>query len=175
MRYYILGGADNKMPVQASLMEWAQFFENQDRAVAQIQISKKTWVILRGFLCPIFIMICWFLFLSTFEPIGLTLNFLRGVAVGSLGYVCGRLLCDAFSSERREGATRISTVFLGLDHRFVGQGPPILFESLVFDGPYADLMARYCTLREAEKGHAKIEKTIMEAMNKEDYDIRPGN
>lgn len=27
----------------------------------------------------------------------------------------------------------VSTVFLGLDHRFSGEGPPILWESMVFD------------------------------------------
>lgn len=39
---------------------------------------------------------------------------------------------------RRVGLTetklyQVSTVFLGLDHRFSGKGPPILFETMVFD------------------------------------------
>ncbi len=28
---------------------------------------------------------------------------------------------------------RISTVFLGLDHRFGGEGPPLVFETMVFE------------------------------------------
>lgn len=30
------------------------------------------------------------------------------------------------------GTVLISTVFLGLDHNFTGQGPPLLFETMVF-------------------------------------------
>lgn len=60
-----------------------------------------------------------------------------------------------------ESGWRISTVFLGLDHRFHGEGPPILFETLVFapkDAPRAlrefdGRMIRYCTWQEAEQGH----------------------
>lgn len=58
---------------------------------------------------------------------------------------------------------RISTVFLGLDHSF-GSGPPLLFETLVFDGPMDGEMNRYSTWDQAEKGHnemvAKIKKGI---------------
>lgn len=46
----------------------------------------------------------------------------------------------------------VSTVFLGLDHAF-GEGPPQLFETLVFGGPLADEMERYSTWDEAEAGH----------------------
>ena len=59
--------------------------------------------------------------------------------------------------------SRISTVFLGLDHSF-GEGPPLLFETLVFDGPLADEMERYRTWEEAEAGHIKmVEKVKAEA------------
>lgn len=47
----------------------------------------------------------------------------------------------------------VSTVFLGLDHRMFGEGPPILFETLVFGGPNDGRMERYCTWEEAERGH----------------------
>ena len=33
-----------------------------------------------------------------------------------------------------EDGTRISTIWLGLDHNFFDNGPPIIFESMVFDG-----------------------------------------
>lgn len=50
----------------------------------------------------------------------------------------------------------VSTVFLGLDHRFVGDGPPIVFETLVFGGPFAQEMDRYSTWADAEAGHARM-------------------
>lgn len=49
------------------------------------------------------------------------------------------------------GKTRVSTVFLGLDHQF-GRGAPLLFETMVFDGPF-ELTGRYATYSEAERGH----------------------
>lgn len=50
---------------------------------------------------------------------------------------------------------RVSTVFLGLDHSF-GDGPPLLFESMVFGGPLDGEQHRYCTLDEAERGHKHL-------------------
>jgi len=48
----------------------------------------------------------------------------------------------------------ISTVFLGLDHRFGSGGPPILFETMVFkrNGETGE-MNRYATWDEAKAGH----------------------
>ena len=51
------------------------------------------------------------------------------------------------------GKTRVSTVFLGIDHNFYGSSGPVLFETLIFDGPLADEMWRYSTYAEAERGH----------------------
>jgi hypothetical protein len=60
------------------------------------------------------------------------------------------------------GFCTVSTVFLGIDHNFFGDGPPILFESMVFanKAPGATfpeelegMMDRYCTWDEAEAGH----------------------
>lgn len=48
----------------------------------------------------------------------------------------------------------VSTVFLGLDHSFSG-GPPILFETMVFDNGDDDMMRRYATRAEAIGGHAE--------------------
>lgn len=38
------------------------------------------------------------------------------------------------------GPWHVSTIFLGLDHRFFGKGPPILFETMVWQRmePYRD-------------------------------------
>lgn len=49
----------------------------------------------------------------------------------------------------------VSTVFLGLDHSF-GSGPPLLFETLVFGGPFDQEMERYATWVEAEYGHVRM-------------------
>ena len=50
------------------------------------------------------------------------------------------------------GKTRVSTVFLGIDHNFYGSSGPLLFQSLIFDGPLASEMWRYATYGEAERG-----------------------
>jgi hypothetical protein len=50
------------------------------------------------------------------------------------------------------GAVRVSTVFLGLDHRW-GDGPPLLFETMVFGGPLNGNQERYSTWDAAAEGH----------------------
>lgn len=69
------------------------------------------------------------------------------------------------SSQWRDGGWRVgldtvegvkvSTVFLGLDHRFGDGGRPVLFETHVFGGAYDGCGDRYCTWEEAEAGHDK--------------------
>lgn len=53
----------------------------------------------------------------------------------------------------------ISTVFLGLDHQF-GQGPPILFETMVFRGQFDGWRWRYCTYKESIIGHKRVVKNM---------------
>jgi hypothetical protein len=62
------------------------------------------------------------------------------------------------------GYCTVSTVFLGVDHRF-GEGPPILFETMVFGPPegttsfpeeWDGRMNRYATWDEAAAGHAEM-------------------
>lgn len=48
---------------------------------------------------------------------------------------------------------RVSTVFLAMDHNHTGNGPPILFETMVFVEGESASMRRYCTWSEAESGH----------------------
>lgn len=50
---------------------------------------------------------------------------------------------------------QVSTVFLGIDHSF-GQGPPLVFETMVFGGEHDGDMERYSTWEEAERGHKKM-------------------
>ena len=47
----------------------------------------------------------------------------------------------------------VSTVFLGLDHGF-GNGPPVLFETMIFSGSNGQQQWRYGTVEEARAGHA---------------------
>lgn len=52
----------------------------------------------------------------------------------------------------------VSTVFLGMDHRF-DEGPPLIFETMVFpnEKDFGELdMDRYSTEEEALKGHKKM-------------------
>jgi len=52
----------------------------------------------------------------------------------------------------------VSTVFIGLDHSFGRQGPPIVFETMVFPEDNYDehYMNRYATWAEAEAGHRRV-------------------
>lgn len=50
---------------------------------------------------------------------------------------------------------KVSTVFLGCDHRFGNEGEPLLFETMVFGGEYDEEMERYTTWEQAEKGHKR--------------------
>lgn len=54
---------------------------------------------------------------------------------------------------------RVSTVFLGIDHRF-GEGPPLIFETMVFGGPLDGETDRYSTYDEAEAGHGEMVKRV---------------
>lgn len=55
----------------------------------------------------------------------------------------------------------ISTVFLHLDHSF-GDGPPVLFETMVFGGDYSEQeQERYCTVAQARRGHAAMVAKII--------------
>lgn len=55
----------------------------------------------------------------------------------------------------RIGEARVSTVWLGIDHGF-GVGPPLIFETMIFGGPYNDDQWRYSTEAEAKAGHRRI-------------------
>lgn len=93
---------------------------------------------------------------------------------------------------------RVSTVFLGLDHGFGIGGPPLLFETMIFDDPrlnkrldryrerfkgllardpdaepeptirYDGWQARYATLAEAQAGHARTIQMVKDG--KDDWD-----
>jgi hypothetical protein len=50
------------------------------------------------------------------------------------------------------GEVRVSTVFLGLDHNW-GDGPPLIFETMVFGGEFDEWQERYSTWDQAVAGH----------------------
>ena len=57
------------------------------------------------------------------------------------------------------GPFNVSTVWLGTDHNWSGEGPPIIFETMVFCGDdrasrtWEDYQVHYCTEAEALEGH----------------------
>jgi len=58
---------------------------------------------------------------------------------------------------------RISTVWLGLNHQY-GDGPPVIFETMVFGGGLDQDAERWCTEEEARAGHERwVEKVRHEA------------
>jgi hypothetical protein len=67
-------------------------------------------------------------------------------------------------AEDRIGEAWISTVFLTVDHQF-GDGPPILFETMIFGGPYADAQWRYATWDEAVAGHARVVTALRDGID----------
>jgi hypothetical protein len=58
----------------------------------------------------------------------------------------------------------VSTVWLGINHRFVGDGPPLIFETMVFGGEHNEEMWRYATENEARQGHEWVVKMLQDEM-----------
>ena len=61
------------------------------------------------------------------------------------------------------GQIMVSTVFLCMDHRFDGEGLPVLFETMVFGGELDMEMDRYCTWQDAKLGHERIVRLVRES------------
>lgn len=53
------------------------------------------------------------------------------------------------------GDTRVSTVWLGVDHSFTETGPPIIYETMTFGGEHGEAVMRYCTEAQALDGHRR--------------------
>jgi len=60
----------------------------------------------------------------------------------------------------------VSTVFLGLNHRF-GDGEPLLFETMIFNGSNDQYQERYTTREEALKGHKIAMQLVIRSLPKE--------
>lgn len=60
--------------------------------------------------------------------------------------------------------SRISTVFLGIDHGH-GSGSPLLFETMIFDGPQDQYQERCSTWEEAEAQHQEACQLVQRQCN----------
>lgn len=57
------------------------------------------------------------------------------------------------------GDWEVSTVWLGLDHSFM-EGPPLIFETMIFGGEYDSECWRYSTEAQALEGHEAAVKLL---------------
>lgn len=69
---------------------------------------------------------------------------------------------DRSVAKDKVGKVSISTVFLGLCHQF-GDGPPLIFETLVFGGELDGEMDRYSTEAKALEGHKAMVARVQQA------------
>lgn len=60
------------------------------------------------------------------------------------------------------GGALVSTVFLGIDHQ-CDEGPPLLFETMVFGGPLDEEQERCSTWAEAEEQHRRMVDRVRRA------------
>ena len=58
------------------------------------------------------------------------------------------------------GDVEVLTVWLGVNHNFIGIGPPIIFETKIFGGEHHLRMARYATKEGARAGHDLVVKAL---------------
>src|SRR5215475_11220125 len=66
---------------------------------------------------------------------------------------------ENMTEEARDPIT-VSTVWIGLDHRWFADGPPLIFESMVFGGTYDGKAERYATEAEALAGHWRMVQSM---------------
>lgn len=86
--------------------------------------------------------------------------------------------CDRHVAETLIGTVRISTVFIGLDHRWLTPGPPLVFETMIFGdenliGELDQSQCRYCTVDEAERGHRIMVERVREFLPDTEATIEP--
>lgn len=58
------------------------------------------------------------------------------------------------------GETRVSTVWLGLDHSYYHDTKPIIFETMVFGGDHDQECVRYQTEQQAQQGHHTVVENL---------------
>jgi hypothetical protein len=83
------------------------------------------------------------------------------------GYTWGAWFHDAANrmvAKTQVGNCLVSTVCLGLDHNFLGNGPPLLFETMIFVEGDGEECWRCSTWQEAEAQHARVVAELREAL-----------
>jgi hypothetical protein len=62
------------------------------------------------------------------------------------------------------GTALVSTVWLGVDHNFYDDGPPLIFETMVFDASHPswseEYVDRYPTEESARAGHERVVEAL---------------
>lgn len=58
------------------------------------------------------------------------------------------------AADELPGGVRVSTIFLGLNHNW-GDGPPLLWETMIFGGDNDQWQYRYSSYEDAVAGHAR--------------------
>lgn len=61
----------------------------------------------------------------------------------------------------------VSTVFLGMDHAW-GGGPPVLWETMIFEGEYDQHMWRWSSREQAVAGHLEVLDAVRAGKNPND-------
>lgn len=62
----------------------------------------------------------------------------------------------------------VSTVFLGLDHNWSDEGPPIVFETMTFNDFGEEECVRWATWKQASAGHDRVVAEIRERIAKKE-------
>jgi hypothetical protein len=68
------------------------------------------------------------------------------------------------------GDAKVSTVWLGLNHEFMPGRPPLIFETMIFGGEYADYCVRYSTEAAAAAGHAAVVAALTAGQTPPDWE-----
>lgn len=61
----------------------------------------------------------------------------------------------------------VSTVWLGLNHRLFGEGPPLIWETMIFGGEHDNDYWRYSSRQEALDDHERIVRALREGRDPE--------
>lgn len=73
-------------------------------------------------------------------------------------------VCESEFTDGQE-TVRVSTVFLmGINHRWMENEEPLLFETMVFGGNMTDSKWRYSTWEQAEDGHRSVLEQLFREM-----------
>lgn len=60
----------------------------------------------------------------------------------------------------------VSTVWLGMNHNYFDKGPPLIFETMVFEDGMSDVYCdRYPTERSAREGHALVVASLISGLD----------